>query len=616
MEEWVGERWHRFVTRRAEGAASAHRVLLDDVQRNLSWLLHAAGAAQRVAVATPIDVGGARRLWQRVAGSGQRAALAQLDGEVLALPPVVDLYGDAGLNRDLYLWWAALAAHLPLDQPWVAANRQAGVAALRTFPGLDGVARRLMQAELARRTNICSATAPQDAGERAVCAWLDNPQAALDDTRLRPADVHPVWCWIVPVPTIDGTAEARAAAEAARRGPGAPAQSLAQRRRVQRSTAGKPRAPLLLAPKSEWLKTFADPMNLERAHDDEDDGSADVAAEELQTLTLQRSDGSLAARVRFDLDLPSASADDAPVGDGEPLPEWDVRRRQLVPGRVLAQAYEARRTEPWQPAPALRAHAARVRRRMDLQRAAPRWQRGMGDGEAIDLDAWVRSRGERPQAVSRAIDGTGRPIAPEDAVYLRRVKGQRELATLLLADLSLSTDAYANDHQRIIDVIRDALFVFGEALAAHGDTFAMLGFSSIKRQLRLHEIKRFDEHWGPRPLQRVGSIRPGWYTRMGAALRAGTRRLEKRPERQRLLLLLTDGKPHDLDGYEGRLGLEDTRQAVLEARRAGLLPFAISIDSDAGEVLPALFGRQGFAWVRRPEELPHRLAALHSQLMR
>ena len=103
---------------------------------------------------------------------------------------------------------------------------------------------------------------------------------------------------------------------------------------------------------------------------------------------------------------------------------------------------------------------------------------------------------------------------------------------------------------------------------------------------------------------------------MGAALRAGTRRLQQRPERRRLLLLLTDGKPHDLDGYDSAWGLEDTRQAVLEARQAGLLPFALSIDAEAGDTLPRLFGDAGWAAVRRPEELATRLATLHARLAR
>ncbi|MFT3858712.1 MAG: VWA domain-containing protein [Aquabacterium sp.] len=88
----------------------------------------------------------------------------------------------------------------------------------------------------------------------------------------------------------------------------------------------------------------------------------------------------------------------------------------------------------------------------------------------------------------------------------------------------------------------------------------------------------------------------------------------KRPERQRLLLLLTDGKPNDLDHYEGRFGLEDTRHAVQAARQAGLLPFCITIDQAAPEYLPYLFGQNGYALVHRPQDLVSRLTQIVGQL--
>jgi nitric oxide reductase NorD protein len=134
--------------------------------------------------------------------------------------------------------------------------------------------------------------------------------------------------------------------------------------------------------------------------------------------------------------------------------------------------------------------------------------------------------------------------------------------------------------------------------------------------VRLQHLKGFDEPWGQPARARVGAIKPGYYTRMGAAIRAATQQLQQRPERQRLLLILTDGKPNDLDRYGGRWGLEDTRHAVAEAREAGLLPFCLSIDAQAHAYLPHLFGPRGWAWVRRPAELPARLVGVFAQLTR
>lgn len=608
MEEWVGQLWHRLATRQADAGHRHAAVTLAEVQPAVVLLLHAGGARHRVAQAQPVRVGGKRTPWQRIAGSGLRVPLAQLDRDVLALPARVAVHDDPALNRDLYLWWAALSSCLDIRQPWVEANRAATPLALQRFPGLKPRWERLVAAELALRP----LDAPLEFELNPPTPFEPNPPTPFELSLSKPGDPAPpipprvedhapVWCWLVPMPSRLSSPNPNDPGAAGHRG--ASGDSLPQRRRVRRQQPAPSRTPLLLASKGESLRTYADTMRMDRGTDDEDDGSARVAAEELEALTLQHSTGSVAARVRFDLDLPSASADDLPLGPGELYPEWDPARHALVPGRVRAQTYGARQPAAWQPAPALRATAGRVRRRMELQRAAPRWQHGVTDGEAIDMDAWVRSRGEA---------GARR----DEAVYQRRVRHQRELATLLLADLSLSTDAHANDRQRVIDVIRDALYVFGTALAASGDAYAMLGFSSVRRQLRLHELKRFDEHWGAAPQARLGALKPGYYTRMGAALRAATRRLEARPERQRLLLLLTDGKPHDLDGYEGRLGMEDTRQAVLEARRAGLLPFALSIDDHAGEAMPQLFGHDGWAWVRRPDDLPQRLAALYAQLTR
>ena len=81
-----------------------------------------------------------------------------------------------------------------------------------------------------------------------------------------------------------------------------------------------------------------------------------------------------------------------------------------------------------------------------------------------------------------------------------------------------------------------------------------------------------------------------------------------------LLLILSDGKPHDIDLYEGRYGIEDTRMALIEAREAGLKPFCVTIDREGANYLPHLFGPAGYTIVRKPGDLPDRLPLLYAQL--
>jgi nitric oxide reductase NorD protein len=605
MEAWIGERWHRFITSAADRSFAAQGVTLGTVQVPVGLLFRAAGGAPgvRVVPAAEARIGGPRGWLQRLAGSGTRAALTRLDGETLALPPLIAVFDDAAMNRDLYLWLAALAAVHEPGQGWIAGNRIATTLALRRCPGLRSRWERMLEAHLAQRPAPCDLSAPAAGAEAAVQAALRGAESEKLDPA--PTDVAPVWLWLEALPSVPQVGP-RFASDDGRRG--SRATPSATRRRARRLDHRPGRAPLLLPARAESLITWSEHVSADRGLDDEDDGNAAVAAaDDMEHLAITREGTACAARVKFDLDLPSATADDLLFGPGEPLPEWDWKQQRLRPDHCSAVTLVARASAPFRPSRALGAMARRVRKRLEALRAGPRWQRGCADGDAIDLDAWVED----------AVEFRSNPAPRDPAVFARRVRAERSLATLLLADLSLSTDAHVNDDARVIDVIRDALFVFGEALASTGDAFAILGFSSVRRtHVRIHHLKGFDEPWAAVTKARVGAIKPGYYTRMGAAVRLATKRLAERTERQRLLLILTDGKPNDIDVYEGRWGLEDTRHAVREARAAGLVPFCLSIDEEAHAYLPHLFGRRGWARVQRPAELPARLAAVYGRLTR
>lgn len=608
MEEWIGRQWDRVIRRWARREHTQAAVTLVSQQHIVSLLYRALGGAPtvRVTAASERTVGGWRDWVQRVAGSGTRAALPQLDAAVLALPPLVARHQQAELNRGLYLWWGVLAAHMTPSGAWVADNVAATARVLHAYPGLEGLYRRLLEAEFRDRPPSQRLRGRARAAEEIVRQALQgvvSPQAH----RVRPEDVAPVWLWIdtrgavpltVPAGPMDASVDMSAAAGERK------AHRDDRRRRASAIEAQRPQAPLVMFFRAESILSWAEFVHVNRAEDDELELDARQAADDMDVLALARDGARTASRVKFDLDLPSAAADDEPLQGDIRLPEWDWRQQRLLPDHCVVQLLRPQVSEPWVPSPALRATARRVRRRMEVICSAWGRQRAQRDGDELDLDAWVRQWTEPHARVE------------DPAVHVRRVRNTRSLATLLLADLSQSTDAYVDDYTRVIDVIRDALYVFGEALGATGDPFAMLGFSSVRRQhVRIHQLKGFAETWSPAVVQRVGAVRPGFYTRMGAAIRYGVSELQRQPQRQRLLLLLTDGKPNDLDAYEGRYGLEDTRQAILAVRRAGVVPFCITIDEMAHEYLPRLFGSQGYVWVRQAHALPTRLVTVYQQLM-
>lgn len=607
MEEMVGRWWHQAITKVTRLDHPGAAVQLQDMQKAIGIFFRAAGgpAALRFTPASMQVVGGQRHWLQKLAGSGQRADTAQLEPDVLALPATLAVFDDVQLNRDLYLWLAMLSACFEPRSHWIKDNLRATQVALAQFPGFAARYQALLQAHLAQRPNVNRLGGVAAQAESAVQSALR--KQVVGELTCQPQDVAAVWLWLSA--TEASTANRPAGQKDAEASQQPASLKDKQRRRTQATSHEQSRNPMVLPFRAEALMSWSEMVHVNRSTDDEEDGNALNAANDMDKLSVAPDGQTLASRVKFDLDLPSSSADDSPVGPGMALPEWDYRRARLQPNHCLVQVMQAQHCAPFRPSAALLLTAKRLRRRLETLRDAPRAVHGQDSGDDIDLDAWVRFHADQLDAAT--------PYSDTPPVYTRRARLDRSLATLLLADLSLSTDAYATAQARVIDVIRDALFVFGEALHAAGDPFAIWGFSSVRRQhVRMQHLKTFDEPWSDASRARVGAVKPGYYTRMGAAIRHATLQLASRPERKRLLMLLTDGKPNDLDVYEGRYGLEDTRQAVREAHAAGLIPFCVTIDEKAHDYLPMLFGQNGYAMVHKPQDLVRQLTQAWATLSR
>ena len=191
------------------------------------------------------------------------------------------------------------------------------------------------------------------------------------------------------------------------------------------------------------------------------------------------------------------------------------------------------------------------------------------------------------------------------ALYQSQRTMRRDLAIALLIDNSGSTDGWVSENRRVIDVEREALLLVCIALDGMGEPYTVQAFSGEgPDRVTVRELKGFDEAYGDDVALRIAALEPEHYTRTGAAMRHATALLMKQPARHRLLLLLSDGKPNDVDDYEGRYGVEDMRQAVVEAQLQGISPFCLTIDRHAAGYLPRIFGAHRYALLPKPELLP------------
>ncbi len=611
MEERIGAIWHRLVTKASKSDFPEEVVYLNDVKREVGIFFRAFGGdgGLRVVAGTAREHG-ARRSWmQRLAGSNTKSEIACRNGETLQLPESLSLFADKSLNRDLYLWLAALAAHaVPVvRQEWMQENQNLTMALISELPGLASRYHRLVQAHLIARPDPAKLPDAEAAVERAVRQALINPgSVASMPIADRPPAPVPLWLYTNFISSLNkaaGKDNEEGGEESSSKNNNAVDQ---KRRRAERVDEPDGRSGLIFS-RFETLMSWGEHVKVDRATEDADAEDAERAAEDLDIISVSRGDKTSGSKLRFDLDLPADDHDDLKLGPGLSLPEWDYRTGQLIPDHCLLVPMLARNAVD-SPLPAeLKAPAARLRRRFELLNTAPRWRRGEYDGQELDLDACLRHRTD-------AIRGT---VNSQPPVYRAMRHDGRELATLLLADLSLSTDAWLNNQVRIIDVIRDSLLLFAESLQATRDRFAIYGFSSRRRNhVRYHTLKEFSDTYGDKVRGRLVAIKPGYYTRMGTAIRRATQQLSKESAERKLLLILTDGKPNDLDVYEGRYGIEDTRKAILEARQLGLQPFCVTIDERAHDYLPHIFGTSAYALIRNPAELPNKLPLLYAQLTR
>jgi uncharacterized protein YegL len=219
------------------------------------------------------------------------------------------------------------------------------------------------------------------------------------------------------------------------------------------------------------------------------------------------------------------------------------------------------------------------------------------EGSELDLDVAIRS----------LIDFKG-GANPDPRINMSHKHDGRNIAVMLLLDLSASiSEVPEGATQSILELSQEAVSLLAWAIEALGDPFAIAGFASNTRhEVRYQHIKGFKEHWGDSVKARLAAMEAGYSTRMGAAMRHAAHYLENQQADKKLMLILTDGEPSDIDVDDPQLLTQDTRQAVKELDNKGIYTYCISLDPRADEYVRDIFGNR-FTVIDNVQRLPERL---------
>jgi nitric oxide reductase activation protein len=219
------------------------------------------------------------------------------------------------------------------------------------------------------------------------------------------------------------------------------------------------------------------------------------------------------------------------------------------------------------------------------------------EGSELDLDVAIRS----------LIDFKG-GCAPDPRINMSHRSDGRSVAVTLVLDLSQSLSEKARgSNQTILELSQEAVSLLAWAIQQVGDSFAISGFhSNTRHDVRYYHIKGFNEQWDDEVKSRLSAMEAAFSTRMGGAMRHAAHYLKAQQADKKLMLILTDGEPADIDVNDSQLLIQDARMAVNELDRDGIYTYCINLDPKADEYVADIFGRQ-YTIIDHVDRLPEKL---------
>jgi len=232
-------------------------------------------------------------------------------------------------------------------------------------------------------------------------------------------------------------------------------------------------------------------------------------------------------------------------------------------------------------------------------------QRNLEDGDEVDINAAID-----------AMISIRMGEQPNTRITMRNVLKNRDLSVVILLDLSESTnEKIGGSDKTVLELTREAATLVSTAINGIGDPFAIHGFASDGRHdVQYYRFKDFNQHYDDEAKSRLAGMKGGLSTRMGAAMRHASQHLLKQPERRKLLLIVTDGEPADIDERDPQHLRHDTKKAVEELYSKGILSYCLTLDPNADNYVKRIFGANNYTIVDNVDKLPEQLPVLFASL--
>lgn len=592
FEESIGKVWDKYLNKKVYKFHEDERVYFANISKSLKIFHHLMGGekGKDLQVTDKRYVNTSRTLLQKISFLGKEFYLTWQDQDSIYLPASLAYFPTKELNEMLYYWLIAMAAKVNIaDKNIIEENQTATLYLIHKYSGFKAFY--------------------TIAGEYLIEKYeqLSFIKSLESQTNKDLINDYPNPMWIYPSPLTINSAKKMndEEQEDPTREESQDKTDTLKMKKQANQTNNKHETDGFLAFLPESLMSIFEQVNVDRCEDDTFNEDALYHAEDLDEITVGQKQANLSSRIKMDLELQPNTTVMYPLGKGHYIDEWDYLKSQYLVNYVRVLPRVPMNVIPTELPKRLKKTVQKIQQELDLLKLDRIKNDHLPYGDEINIDTWIEYRGHQNKSMHH------------QKFYTTFEKKTRDMATLILADISLSTEGGITQEVRIIDVIKDSLMVFSEALEKLQDKFAIYTFSSLQnKKVYFSIIKNFKDKYDDLIRGRIDTIKPEYYTRMGAAIREAAKILDKQQSANKLLLIISDGKPNDEDRYDGRYGIEDTKKALEEVKKKGITPFCITVDLDAKEYLGYLFGKNGYAVVRDGQKLPKILTEVYINLTR